>query len=133
MVINRDIEGVEVLYFDKTNEVYDLGSFHIYDGEVDWSDENGTLKPDISQRVINKISLLGKEEASQQNNKDVRFRNIESIKDRNRQVLRIDEYGKNIVWENGDYYIAVDSKDDATYISLWNDNKKIGFLTAQKA
>ena len=64
--INRDIEGFEVLYFDKTNEVYDLDSFHIYDGEVDWSDENGTLKPDISQRVINKISLLGKEETAEQ-------------------------------------------------------------------
>lgn len=66
------------------------------------------------------------------NDADIRFREIESIKDRNRQVLRNDEYGKNIVWENGDYYIAVDSEEDAKYISLWYDNKKIGFLTAQK-
>ena len=37
-----------------------------------------------------------------------------------------------IVWENGDYYIAVDSKDDATILVYGMIIKKIGFLTAQK-
>ena len=48
-----------------------------------------------------------------------------------RKPLRIDDYGKLIVWENGDYSISVNSVDDATYIALWYEGKKAGemFLT----
>ena len=115
---------------DINGDIDRLNSFYPYPMEEEAKEFNerfDNLFNTIQEKVENDNVVLFR-----QSNNDIRFRNIESIKDRNRQVLRIDEYGKNIVWENGDYYIAVDSKDDATYISLWNDNKKIGFLTAQK-
>jgi len=55
---------------------------------------------------------------------------------KNRKVLFVDEYGKNIVYEYGDYRIAVDDPEDARYITLWYNNGKkwerVGFLDAWK-
>lgn len=36
-----------------------------------------------------------------------------------REVLRVDEHGKQIVWENGPFYIAVSDPENATYLTLW--------------
>lgn len=43
---------------------------------------------------------------------------------------RMDEHGKNIVWENDDFFIAVNSMEDVTYVSLWDKElkKRIGSL-----
>jgi hypothetical protein len=53
--------------------------------------------------------------------------------DKNRKVLFVDEHGKNIVYEYGDYRIAVNNPKDAEYITLWykekeNKWKKCGYL-----
>ena len=39
-------------------------------------------------------------------------------------VIRVDEFGKQIVWESGDYFIAVDNAKDARLVTLWNKNIK---------
>jgi GNAT superfamily N-acetyltransferase len=45
----------------------------------------------------------------------------ETIKrDEEREVLLVDEYGKEIVYDNGDYRIVVDDEDNARYITLWH-------------
>jgi GNAT superfamily N-acetyltransferase len=51
--------------------------------------------------------------------------------------VRIDKHGKFIVWENDDYFIAVDDENDARYITAWyksdsGSDKKIGVLDAWK-
>ena len=50
----------------------------------------------------------------------------------NRKVLFVDEHGKNIVYETGDYKIAVDDPENARYITLWceGERRKVGFLDA---
>jgi len=47
----------------------------------------------------------------------------------NRSLIRVDQHGKNIVFEKDGYSIAVDDPNNAKYISLWKDNKKIGDMT----
>ena len=40
--------------------------------------------------------------------------------------------GKQVVWTNGFYYIAVDSVEDPSYLTLWTeDNKRIGQLSTR--
>ena len=46
----------------------------------------------------------------------------------NRDVLRVDEHGKNIVWESRDVFIAVNDPRNATYLTLWVCGKKVGFM-----
>jgi GNAT superfamily N-acetyltransferase len=46
-----------------------------------------------------------------------------------RGVLRVDEHGKKIVWERGDYSIAVDSLQDVGYVSLWHEGKRVGAMS----
>jgi GNAT superfamily N-acetyltransferase len=51
--------------------------------------------------------------------------------------IRVDKHGKFIVWENDDYFIAVDDENDARYITAWyksdsGSDKKIGVLDAWK-
>jgi hypothetical protein len=41
-------------------------------------------------------------------------------RDKEREVLLVDEHGKEIVYDNGDYRIVVDDKDNARYITLWH-------------
>lgn len=43
-----------------------------------------------------------------------------------REILYTDEYGKAIVFDNGEFKISVNSVEDATYIALWKDGKKVG-------
>lgn len=43
-----------------------------------------------------------------------------------KEAIRIDEYGKSIVWENGEFYISVNDVTNATFIALWRSGKKIG-------
>ena len=47
-----------------------------------------------------------------------------------RTVLAVDEHGKNIVWREGAFFIAVDDAQSATYVTLWRDGVrgKVGFL-----
>jgi ribosomal protein S18 acetylase RimI-like enzyme len=56
--------------------------------------------------------------------------------DRTRQVLLEDGQGKQIVYDSGEYRIAVNNPKDATYVTLWKDIKdkwsRIGALTAGK-
>jgi ribosomal protein S18 acetylase RimI-like enzyme len=52
---------------------------------------------------------------------------IESIE--GRRPIRVDQHGKNIVWERDRYFIVVDDIEDAGYISLWCEGKKVGHLT----
>jgi len=49
-----------------------------------------------------------------------------------RNVLRVDENGRNIVWENDNYMISVNDPENATYIVLWNNGKKVGELFTTK-
>lgn len=46
-----------------------------------------------------------------------------------RGVLRVDEHGKNIVWEQGAYAIAVDNPQDAGYVNLWHEGKRVGAMS----
>lgn len=46
-----------------------------------------------------------------------------------RTALRVDEHGKQIVWERGDYSIAVDSLQDASFITLWCQAKRVGAMS----
>lgn len=46
-----------------------------------------------------------------------------------RGVLRVDEHGKNIVWEQGSYAIAVDNPQDVGYVSLWHEGKRVGAMS----
>lgn len=40
--------------------------------------------------------------------------------------------GKNVVWSNGEYFIALDSEKDPSYVTLWtHDNKRVGFLSTR--
>ncbi|MDR1373182.1 MAG: hypothetical protein LBJ17_08750, partial [Dysgonamonadaceae bacterium] len=56
-----------------------------------------------------------------------------SIKDKDRKVLRTDENGRNIVWENDDYFVATSNpgrESNAPYTTLWDKKtgKKVGFM-----
>lgn len=42
-----------------------------------------------------------------------------------------DQHGKHIVWKNDDVFICVDSIDDASYITLWENGKKLGALSLE--
>lgn len=44
-------------------------------------------------------------------------------------VVRIDEYGKKIVREYGDFDIAVNSVENPTFLTMWDGKKKIGELS----
>ena len=50
-----------------------------------------------------------------------------------RDVLKVDEHGKHIVYIDTNYYIVVDDPDDARYVTLWNkvNDKwiKVGYLS----
>ena len=50
-------------------------------------------------------------------------------------VLYVDEHGKNVVWDNETFFIAVDSPKDARYVTLWKHgvNGKIGVLSSEIA
>lgn len=39
-----------------------------------------------------------------------------------------DEHGKNIVFDDGNYWIVADTLDNAEYITLWYNGKKVGSL-----
>ena len=40
--------------------------------------------------------------------------------------------GKHVVWQNGEYFIAVDDPTDATYVTLWTvDNRRVGSLATR--
>jgi len=41
-------------------------------------------------------------------------------REKTRKILFFDEYGKAIVYDNGEYRIAVDDETDARYITLWH-------------
>lgn len=55
----------------------------------------------------------------------------QSLAEKQRAVLRTDEHGKDIVWEQGPFSIAVDDPNDARYITLWKEGVrgKIGSLS----
>jgi len=44
----------------------------------------------------------------------------ESINRNDRKVLFVDQDGKNIVYDDGEYRIAVDSPNDCRYVTLWH-------------
>ena len=49
-------------------------------------------------------------------------------------LLYVDKDGKNIVYSDKDgYKIAVNNPDDAKYVTLWHDNKRVGVLEAREA
>ena len=52
------------------------------------------------------------------------------LEDRQSAVLEVDEHGKNIVWREGDFSIAVDDPEDAAYVTLWKNGVrgKVGSL-----
>jgi len=62
-------------------------------------------------------------------------------RDKSRKVLFVDEYGKKIVYDDGDFRIAIDDENDARYITLWHKEYvngkeswvKRGFLDAWKS
>lgn len=59
----------------------------------------------------------------------------ENVQRNDRDVILVDEHGKNIVYDNGNYRIAVDNPQSARYITLWykkDENKwvKVGVLDA---
>lgn len=43
---------------------------------------------------------------------------------KSRGVLRVDEHGKQIVWENDDFFIVANDLENATYLSLWDKSKQ---------
>jgi len=45
-----------------------------------------------------------------------------------RTILRIDIFGKIIIWDNSIYSISVNDISDATFIALWYDGKRVGAL-----
>jgi ribosomal protein S18 acetylase RimI-like enzyme len=52
---------------------------------------------------------------------------FESVnRDKSRKVLFVDEHGKNIVYDDGSYRIAVDDDKDARYITLWHKEEVKG-------
>jgi len=53
-----------------------------------------------------------------------------NVSDMPRTILREDEFGKQIVWENDEYLVAINDADSVTFISLWSkgNNKKVGEL-----
>ena len=48
-----------------------------------------------------------------------------------RTLLYTDEHGKKVVYENDCYKIAVDDINDAKYITLWHNGKRVGVLEAR--
>jgi len=42
-----------------------------------------------------------------------------------------DEDGPNFVWRNGDYAIAVNDPENATYVTAWYNGKKVGYLSTR--
>jgi predicted GNAT family acetyltransferase len=61
------------------------------------------------------------------------FAENKSVKNRDRQPIRTDEHGRNIVWENGDYEISFSHGSRRHYyIALWDKStgKKVGELYA---
>lgn len=62
----------------------------------------------------------------------------EAVKpNRSREILFTDEYGKNIVYDDGSHRIAVDDPKDAAYVTLWREKKgkwiKVGAIDAWKS
>lgn len=59
------------------------------------------------------------------------------LKNKDREILFVDEHGKNVVYDNGSYRIVVDDPDNARFITLWNntDDKwvNVGVLDAKKS
>jgi ribosomal protein S18 acetylase RimI-like enzyme len=56
---------------------------------------------------------------------------MNGVRNRDRKILRVDEHGKNIVWENENYFIAFSHGDRKRYyISLWDKStgKNVGEL-----
>ena len=61
----------------------------------------------------------------------------ESVQKQERNVIFVDEHGKNIVYDSNNYRIAVDDPDSASYITLWYNKSedkwvKVGVLDATK-
>lgn len=46
--------------------------------------------------------------------------------------VKVDQYGKYIIWENGDYMVSVNDPGYADYVSLWFKGKKVGEQTTTK-
>lgn len=65
------------------------------------------------------------------------YKEPQGIKDRkDPKVLTkeaVEEWnGKNVIWTNQSYYVAVDDPDDATFVTVWtSENKKIGELSVR--
>jgi predicted GNAT family N-acyltransferase/predicted nucleotidyltransferase len=70
-------------------------------------------------------------------NKDYRVRetmvrrpiNSDDSLNESAKPLRVDKHGKNIVFDNGDYIIAVNHPTKATYITLFFQDEKVGVLS----
>lgn len=43
----------------------------------------------------------------------------------NRHILRTDEHGKAIAWENDSYFIAINNPENVTFVSLWDKSKQV--------
>lgn len=52
----------------------------------------------------------------------------EEVEPENKRPSTIDEHGKHIVFDNNTYKISVNNPDDATYIALWHQGKKVGAM-----
>lgn len=62
----------------------------------------------------------------------VRFGNGEGAMASQAQPLRVDEFGKPILWEKDGYSIAVNDVESPTYLSAWHEGKKVGNLYLTK-
>jgi len=52
----------------------------------------------------------------------------EEVEPENTRPFTTDEHGKHIVFDNDTYKISVNNPNDATYIALWHQGKKVGAM-----
>lgn len=132
-------------YLPNENFVFSDFVDKYYNGDYDNIDlkyfvQNYLLHPDKLARMdfypkqIKQIKKLKEEDVFDKWLKQEDEISESASRDKDREVLFVDEHSKNIVYDNGSYRIAVNDVNNANYITLWylnnNDWKKVGTLDA---
>jgi ribosomal protein S18 acetylase RimI-like enzyme len=111
----------------------------VIDGDIKLEEAAEKVKQDYEKmKSGNKDTKFLEQEGKKNNSSDIsgmgKNDKLKTPFEIARKPLYIDQYGKPIVYDKNGYQIAVNDLDNATYITLWNNGKRVGHLTtADKA
>jgi hypothetical protein len=132
------IENGEAVSYEKVEDIYTSTDQEVADAKRYGSDgailysvqDNGGEIDDYEKGDVYVVfnptqikSAIGNNGNFAPTNPDIRYSRGED-----RAILKVDEHGKNIVFERDGYSIAVNSVDDVSRISLWENGKNVGNL-----